>query len=155
MGEPFQYNIGNYKTDTAKKIVPFFKELNSKYKKVVKYVCCDNTGENTVLQKACKATGMGVQFEYTAPGTPHNNGHVEHKFATLFGRVCSMLSHADHKDQIRKGVWAEARGTATVIDVAIVTATKPVASYMQFYEKESKYIWFLNTFGEAGVVLDQ
>ena len=27
---------------------------------------------------------MGIEFEYTAPGTPQESDHVEQKFATLF-----------------------------------------------------------------------
>ena len=34
---------------------------------------------------------MGTNFEYTAMGTPQQNGLVEGKFATLYGRIRSIM----------------------------------------------------------------
>jgi hypothetical protein len=59
-----------HKSATSKQIVPFIKELASKYTKVVKYIRCDNAGKNTALKDACANTSLGVHFEFTAPGTP-------------------------------------------------------------------------------------
>ena len=39
-----------------------------------------------------KEEGMRIKFEYTTPGTPQQNGHVEQKFSTLFNRVCAMIN---------------------------------------------------------------
>jgi hypothetical protein len=74
---------------------------------------------------------------------------MEHKFTTLFGHVRSMLNHAKVQGIIHKVVLA------TPINFAIATKTKPVAPYMLFYSKEPKCMWFLKTFGEVGIVLDQ
>ena len=36
----------------------------------VQTIRCDNAGENRALQQSCQAEGLGIKFEYTAPGTP-------------------------------------------------------------------------------------
>jgi hypothetical protein len=77
-----------------------------------------------------------MHFKFMAPGILQHNGHVKQKFTTLFGRVWSMLNHVKVFDTIRKGVWAEAGGTATLLNVAIVTTTQPVATYVLFYGTE-------------------
>jgi hypothetical protein len=83
---------------------------------------------------------MGIQFEYTAPGTPPRNGRVKQKFATLYCRVRSMMNHAALPDKMRKGLWAECTRTATLLQNIIVRPTKPVSSFSQFYEKEAPYV---------------
>ena len=60
------------------------KNLKSKYNIQVQYLCYDNTGENVDFEKACKQEGMGMEFEFTTPGTPQWNGQVKWKFTTLF-----------------------------------------------------------------------
>jgi transposase InsO family protein len=107
---------------------------------------CDNAGENKATNTACE--GLGIQFEYTAPGTPQQNGRVERKFVTLYGQVQSMMNHANLPLTIRRGVWTEAAATATNIDTFLVTTNKPVASYNAFHEKESPFVCHLRTFGE-------
>jgi transposase InsO family protein len=48
----------------------------------------DNSGENTPFQKFVQyKSEFNVKFEFTAPGTPQQNGKVERAFATLFGKT--------------------------------------------------------------------
>ncbi|MFN9902870.1 MAG: hypothetical protein ACK55Z_29645, partial [bacterium] len=60
----------------------------------VKYLRCDNGGENKGTEEYLKERGVSVKFEYSAPETPQQNGKVERKFATLFGRIRAMLNAA-------------------------------------------------------------
>ena len=69
---------------------------------------CDNAGENQAFQRASEAEGMGLEFEYTAPGTPKQNGHAEQK--TLYGRA--LLSGCIIEKLLRNKLWAEAVITA-------------------------------------------
>ena len=39
--------------------------------------------------------GMDARFEFSAPGTPQEKGVVERAFATLYGRVRTMLNYAN------------------------------------------------------------
>jgi hypothetical protein len=59
--------------------------LKKKFKRVVIYIRCDDSGENRALEKACIKAGLRIQFEFTAPGMPQRNWRVERKFATLYG----------------------------------------------------------------------
>jgi hypothetical protein len=105
----------------------------------------DNAGENKALEKECQAQGLGIQFEYTAPGTPQHNGRVELKFATLYGRVRSMLNEANLGQTRRTGIWTKAARTATLLDTVLVSASKQEASYSACH---------LKIFGKVGVVLN-
>ncbi len=40
----------------------------------MKNVRLDYAGENTAFEEGCKYEGFGITFEYSAPGTPHQNG---------------------------------------------------------------------------------
>jgi hypothetical protein len=62
------------KSHTAKVMVPFIKDLKAKHQITVKYIGCNNAGENKALEKACLTAGLGIHFAYTAPGTPQHNG---------------------------------------------------------------------------------
>eukprot|EP00957_Ditylum_brightwellii_P083473 6345666-Ditylum_brightwellii.AAC.1 len=68
-------------------IEPTCEQLN-KWKangKAVKYLRCDNAGENKALEKRCASADwkLGIEFEYTARDTPQQNSLVEVGFATI------------------------------------------------------------------------
>ena len=73
------------KSDLAKKLLPTLKEINKKFG--IKFIRCDNAGENKELEKECKKAGMNIEFEYTAPNTPQQNGVAESGFRTLWNMV--------------------------------------------------------------------
>ena len=63
----------------------FIKTLQNQNKKV-KYIHCDNAGENLSLQQLLESEGMNIKFKFTARETPpQQNGKVECAFATLYG----------------------------------------------------------------------
>ena len=62
------------KSDLSGVLMSLVKNLNIKYNTQVQYLCCDNAGENDAFEKACKQEGMGMEFEFTAHGTPQQNG---------------------------------------------------------------------------------
>ena len=74
------------KDDVEDKCVKMIKWLKNKNIKVKK-IQCNNAGENKMAKEACNKKELGVKFEFTAPDTPQQNGKVERKFATLYGRV--------------------------------------------------------------------
>ena len=45
--------------------------------------------ENKKMEELSINQDLGVRFEYTSVGTPQQNGRVERKIATLYGRVGS------------------------------------------------------------------
>ena len=88
--------------------------------KTVKFICCNNASENTTLEQATKNAGMGITFEYSAPGTPQQNAVVERAFATLMGRVQVMKNMAGFPKVKRSQLWTEAASTATKIDNMLI-----------------------------------
>jgi transposase InsO family protein len=140
------------KSDQVELLINLLKDLKSKHDKTVKLIRCDNAGENKSLQKLCEQEGLGIQFEYTAPGTPQLNGRVERKFATLYGRVRAMLNGARLTKELRNGLWTEAARTASDLENTLTTTGKPVAAYNQFFEKEFAGIRNAHPFGEIGIV---
>ena len=48
---------------------------------------CDNAAENETFKEKIIELGMDKRFEFSAPGTPQQNGLVKIDFATLYGRV--------------------------------------------------------------------
>jgi transposase InsO family protein len=59
--------------------------INGMRDRKVKFIRCDNAGENTKAEAVLNKEGHGIKFEFTAPGTPQQNGKVERKLATLMG----------------------------------------------------------------------
>ena len=43
----------------------------------VKMLCSDNSGEEKMLQKSFEKEEFNINFQYTAAGTPQQNGKVE------------------------------------------------------------------------------
>jgi len=75
-------------------MINLIKDLRDKNKIKVEKICCNNSGENRSFQQAAKQECLGITFEFTARKMPQQNGCVEQKFATLFGRICAMLNGA-------------------------------------------------------------
>ena len=54
-----------------------------------------------------KYAGLGINFEYTAPHPPHNNGRVEWNIEILYGRLHIMLNDSNSSKKICHGLWDE------------------------------------------------
>jgi len=137
--------------------VNFIKKLKDTEGITVKKIRCDNAGENKAFQNRAEQARLGLKFEYTARKTPQHNGRVERKYATLFGRACAMMNDAGFVEEnidLRRGLWAEAVGTATKIENVVASANKAEPVHNAFYEKEATYVRHLQTFGKCGVVHD-
>src|SRR5210317_1253340 len=105
----------------------------------VQTIRCDRAGENEKFQKDAEENGLGLTFEFTAPNTPQRNGRVERKFATLYGRMRSMLNVARFPKDKREKLWAEAANTTTKIDNILVREKDGKCPYEKFWKKEPKY----------------
>ena len=120
----------------------------------VKVIRCDNAGENLKLKELCDKKQLNIKFKFTAPGTPQQNGVVERKFATLFGRARAMLNKAGFKDGMRNGLWAKAASAAMLLNSISVKPRKDKCSYKLFFGDLPKWIRHLRMFGEVGIVKD-
>lgn len=69
----------------CERVIALLKELSQKYSRTVKVIHCNNSRENVTLAATCKRKELGIDFEFTAPGTSQHNSLVERAFATCFG----------------------------------------------------------------------
>jgi hypothetical protein len=71
----------------------------------VNFIRCDNSEENKDIQQAIiLIPKIKVKFEFTAPDTPQQNGKIERKFATLYGKVRATLNEAEFTWPLRAGL---------------------------------------------------
>jgi hypothetical protein len=127
-------------------------EQRYKIKHIVKVICCDDAGENKVLEQLCIQEQLGIHLEYTGPGTPQYNGVVERKFATLHSRVWTMLNAAKVTKELRQELWAECAKTATDIENMVATPNKPKPAFNMFYGIQEPKLKIMRKFGEMAVV---
>ena len=97
---------------------------------------------------------LGIIFEYTAPGTPQQNGVVERAFVTVMGRARAMMNHAGFTMAKRQQLWCEAAQTATMLDNISVQESAKSPPFTQFFGVDAKYAKHLRVFGEMCVVAD-
>jgi hypothetical protein len=97
---------------------------------------------------------LNINLEFTAPNTPQQNGKVERKFQTLYGKVRSMLNWARLPITMRRRLWAQCAKTATLLKNIILKHHSEITSYELLHGKASPHIDFLRKFGEVAMVHD-
>ena len=142
------------KSDKVEMVSSWLKAIKDKYKIHVKFIRCDNAGENKKLEENCDAEWLGIIFEYTARGTPQQNPYVERAFPTLMGRARAMINFARFTTEKRKQLWCEAANTATMFDNILAHEQNNTPPYTMFYGKDAKYAKHLRTLGEICVTAD-
>ena len=120
------------KSDLAEKGSTLIDRLKKENGITVRNIRCDNAGENKKLEEKCIEKSLGVKFEYTVVGTPQQNGRIERKFATLFGRIRSMMIDAGLKDELRHKLWAEAANMSADLDNILVKKKEDQNAYQRF-----------------------
>jgi hypothetical protein len=89
----------------------------------VEYIRCDNAGEHiSKLKNLCRAEG--IKLEYTAPGSPRQNGRVEKKIIRIWQRAFTMMAHARLTKEIHSKFWAEAVNCSGFLENLILKANK-------------------------------
>lgn len=139
---------------SKKQQVPVLQGLIKQLKEIghpVKFIRCDNAGENESLKKALDQEGSAIRFEFTARMTPQQNGKVERAFATLYGRMRAMMLGAGFDESAKMKLWMEAAATATKLDNILSSSGKD-SPYKQFYGEDPGYQKHLKRFGEVGIV---
>ena len=58
----------------SERILHLIKNLKAKHEKQVKFIRCENAGENKVLGANCKKKSLGIINEFTALRTPQQMG---------------------------------------------------------------------------------
>ena len=140
------------KCDLSKHMMMIVKKLNGLNNVNVKYIRCEDAGENKAFEKNSILASLNLTFKYTGPGSPQYNGRVERKFATLYGRVRSMHNAANLTPGLRSGLWAEAAQMASNIENSLVAVNKETPSYKLLYDQELPSIKAMHPFGELAVI---
>jgi hypothetical protein len=92
-----------------------------------------------------------IKFEFTSPKTPQQNGVVEQAFATLKGRVRSIMDFAGMHTSKRQQLWCEAN-TATKLANILVKNNTNLCAHEKVYDQLPGYAHKLQIFGEIGIV---
>ena len=74
------------KNEQVEPIIDWINALKARHKIQVKIIRCDNAGEIKVLQRESDKNELEIIFEYTAPGTPPQNGVVEKSICDSYGK---------------------------------------------------------------------
>ena len=142
------------KDEQIEVLIDWFDDLKSKYCIDIKYIHCVNAGENKALQSQLKKARSKIQFEFTAPDTPQQNGIGECSFSTLMGHTRAMMNYAGFNKNMQQLMWCKSANTATALDGITVPSHENMCSYELFYGKTSCYMGSLHTFGEIAVIKD-
>ena len=68
-----------------------------------RFLWSDNTGEDKKIEELCiEKDTHNKKFEYTTVGMPQQNGKVEKKFVTLYGKNQIDNDDAGIKEQLRQ-----------------------------------------------------
>ena len=121
-------------------MVDWFDELKLKYSINVKYIHCDKAGENKALQQQLKKDGSKIQFEFTAPDMPQQNGIVECAFPTLMGHSRAMMNYAGFNKNMQQLMWCESANTSTALDGVTVPSHESKCSYELIHRKPPCYM---------------
>ena len=97
---------------------------------------------------------MGISFEYTAPGTPQQNGVVERAFVKVMGRARAMMNHFGITMARRQQLWCEAAQTSTMLYNILVHDSAKSPPFTQCFGVDVKYARHFRVFGEMCVVAD-
>jgi hypothetical protein len=140
------------KSDTTQAMLSFLNMIYS-VGVTVKYIRCDNAGENLSLHKELKNHDKfkDIKFEFTPRDSPQYNGKAERKIGILTGRVRSLLTAAGLTEALRQRLWAEAAMFATDMENLLHSIKSKKSPYDAFKIDMPKPHGF-RQFGEVGIV---
>ncbi|TAF30165.1 MAG: hypothetical protein EAZ68_23195, partial [Oscillatoriales cyanobacterium] len=142
-----------HKSETSSTMMNFLQHLRMQAGVKVQKIRMDNSGENLRFKTNVENHKyLHYDFELTPTRSPEYNGKVERKFATLWGKVRSMLNGARLTMYLRKGLWAQCAKYVTDLENIIVKKNKTTTAADLFYGRLPPWINNLRTFGEIGAV---
>jgi transposase InsO family protein len=111
----------------------------------VKRIHFDNSGDSKSFHQVNINSEFNIKFEFTAPGTPQQNGNMERAFATLFGKKRSRLNLARITFPLRKGLWANCANLLVQLKNIIVKEKYQKSSSEMVYGTNPKWISNMKT----------
>ncbi|KAL8126686.1 hypothetical protein AgCh_013813 [Apium graveolens] len=130
------------KSETASTLIDHIKHLDKMVKDSVKVLRSDNGTEfkNSIMEEFCKS--HGIKQEFSAPGTPQQNGVVERKNRTLIEAACTMLDEA----KLPTYFWAEVVQTACFTQNATIINKHGKTPY-EMVKKKKPNLKYFHVFG--------
>ena len=93
------------KSDIGTKMSELIKDLEMITYVKVKYICCDNAGENALIKTNLRDSGIKSKIENTSPYTPQQNGMIECSFSYLYVNFRATLNSTDLQVFSRSMLW--------------------------------------------------
>ncbi|KAL8132932.1 hypothetical protein AgCh_008421 [Apium graveolens] len=130
------------KCETASILIDHVKHLDKLVKDYVKTLRSDNGTEfkNLIMEEFCK--NHGIKQEFSAPGTPQQNGVVERKNRTLIEAARTMLEEA----KLPTYFWAETVQTACFTQNATLINKQGKTPY-EMVKKKKPNLKYFHVFG--------
>jgi hypothetical protein len=140
------------KDETKHHVITLILDLQKDKNITVNFIRCDHSGETKYIQQAIiPIPKIKVKFEFTAPDTPQQNGKIERKFATMYGKVRATLNEAEFTWPLRRSMWAYCALLITKMDNALIHSDVHLSPYELFYNYNPAWPPHLHSFGEIAI----
>jgi hypothetical protein len=144
-----------HKSDLPGKVMDWMRQLKKEMNIKINHIRCDNSGENKSLQQQIALdSSLSVKFEFVAPYTPEQNGSIERKFATIFGKTRAMLNAAQLPTNLRNKLWAQCASTASKLENVLSSTGEDLSASEKFYGTNPVWVKAMHSFGEICIVSD-
>jgi hypothetical protein len=142
------------KDEQVQVIITHLIHITNDEKVKVEFIRCDNSGENHDIQNQIKDKHpkLDCKFELTALDSPQQNGKVERKFATIYGRVWAMLNEAEFDWPLRHAMWAYASLHPTKLDNLFTRPDTHLSPVYMYYGHTPEWTKHLHSFGKIIIV---
>lgn len=138
----------NNKAEVYEKIQNYMEMVKNKFGKYPNILRSDNGGEYVSKHVQSYLESKGVQYQYTVPYSPQQNGVSERKNRSLVEMGRCLLKEAS----IGNKYWGEAIMTANYLQNRLVSKTI-VSTPFELWEKKKPSIEHLRIFGSKAHVL--
>jgi transposase InsO family protein len=142
------------KSEQTEVLFNWIASYQKQYDMTIKTIGCDNSGENLKLKKELSNSQYNIKFEFTAPYTPQQNGKIERKFATLWGKVRSTMNSAQLPWTLCNKLWDQCAKLITQLQNILISKEHGDSPYKMMHDKEPEWLNNLHKFGELAIVHD-
>ena len=145
-------NLLKRKSDVIKDMILFVKNVKQHWNRDIKYIRCNNSGENNKLKRVFDKKFPNIIFEFTARDTPQQNGRVERAIATVWSKVRSNMNAAGIEGHLKGKLWGEFFSTAVNLFNISVTIPGDKCKEEIWGGELPRYVRFLKPIGYVGVI---
>ena len=113
------------------------KNFKAAHEANVKYVCCNNTGENKIFKAF--TNWKGWESSLSAPHLAHHSRTTMLNEKLKHCHVQVMMNGGKFVCFLRNGHWTEVINTGTLLENNSITSTWDLCPFQQFLSKEEKH----------------